>query len=687
MKKRLSLVSLLALSLLVACQGPATSTGSQTSESNNSESNVEVQKFVVTFSVDGVTSTVEVEEGGKAVKPADPEKADYIFTGWFTDELCENAYDFNSEVNGSFTLYAGFEEDVSKKEWTVTFDLNGGTLDADLSQTIKNGMTVSEPTDPSKDGYKFVGWYTELTGGVEYDFTTPVYADDTLYAIYEEIIVEALYNITASSQASLSNQANCAADGNVDTYWKAANNEAQSLVIDLEEVKEVSKVTQEFADLATWDFEIKGSIDGEKYYSLLKNNASGTKYEASVTGYYRYIKLDVAAGDVVATSKEFTVESASLGEGTNIAYGMKGATCCHAGGCEIEKIFDGIYDNYHCANSYHENHYMGGDFATPYYVTSIELYFVDATDHKFFVDYKAMDGSWPQLAAGDYTANTESVGYVKIPVNKEVGAILVHHMGNSTGNWPALKEMKINGFKNTTASATSTIVENKEVYDLGETAYVGRLEVADKSGTNRVIETSVNGTEWTSVDMSNLEGEHVVVNKEARYVRFTDDRATLPQGNLRIYSLSYKRNLGIGATSTSTQPSADAAYGTAMMLFNKDCAQAAGRFYCSNGYAALDEISVDLGNVCTVESIAYKWQDPSDTPVFNLKIEVSADNETWVTIYDTATLEGGLASGQVLVGTTTEETENVRYIKITAQHTGGWTNCNTLTILGYGSTN
>lgn len=685
MKKRFSLVSLLALSLLVACQGPATSTGSQTSESNNSESNVEVQKFVVTFMVDGVASTLEVEEGGKAAKPADPEKADYIFTGWFTDELCENAYDFNSEVNGSFTLYAGFEEDVSKKEWTVTFDLNGGTLDANLTQTIKNGMTVSEPTDPTKDGYKFVGWFTELTGGVEYDFSTPVYANDTIYAVYEEIIVEALYNITASSQASLSNQANCAADGNADTYWKAANGEAQSLIIDLEEVKAVNKVSQEFADLATWDFEIQGSIDGEKYYTLLDNNASGTKYEAEVNGYYRYIKLAVAASDVVATSKEFSVEATSLGEGTNVAYGMKGATCCHAGGCEIEKIFDGIYDNYHCANSYHENHYMGADFTTYYYVTSIELYFVDATDHKFFVDYADTTGAWPQLATGDYTANTESIGYVKIPVNKEVKAILVHHMGNSTGNWPALKEMKVNGFKNTTASATSTIVDNKEVYDLGETSYVGRLEVADKSGTNRVIETSLNGTDWTAVDMSNLEGEHVVVNKEARYVRFSDDRATLPQGNLRIYSLGYKRNLALGATATSTQPSTDPAYGTAMMLFNPDCNQAAGRFYCSNGYAALDEITVDLGNVCVVESIAYKWQDPSDTPVFNLKIEVSVDSENWTTIYDTATLEGGLASGQVLVGTTTPETENVRYVKITAQHTAGWTNCNSLTILGYGS--
>ena len=53
-----------------------------------------------------------VTVGSKVVKPADPTKEGYTFTGWFTDEDCTNAYDFDAAVDGTepeFTLYAGWK--------------------------------------------------------------------------------------------------------------------------------------------------------------------------------------------------------------------------------------------------------------------------------------------------------------------------------------------------------------------------------------------------------------------------------------------------------------------------------------------------------------------------------------------------------------------------------------------------
>ena len=52
----------------------------------------------------------EVISGGKAVKPADPVREGFTFTGWFTDEETKNAYDFNTTIDGDIKLYAGWIE-------------------------------------------------------------------------------------------------------------------------------------------------------------------------------------------------------------------------------------------------------------------------------------------------------------------------------------------------------------------------------------------------------------------------------------------------------------------------------------------------------------------------------------------------------------------------------------------------
>lgn len=67
----------------------------------------------------------------------------------------------------------------------VSFVSNGGSEVE--KQKIQKGQPAKEPTEPTKDGYTFYGWYenSDLTGE-EYNFETPVDGKKTLYAKWEK---------------------------------------------------------------------------------------------------------------------------------------------------------------------------------------------------------------------------------------------------------------------------------------------------------------------------------------------------------------------------------------------------------------------------------------------------------------------------------------------------------------------
>lgn len=66
-------------------------------------------------------------------------------------------------------------------EYTVTFNTNGSTEVE--SQTVQSGGTLSIPADtPSREGYEFLGWYSEFDFTNPYDFNSPVTSNFILYA-------------------------------------------------------------------------------------------------------------------------------------------------------------------------------------------------------------------------------------------------------------------------------------------------------------------------------------------------------------------------------------------------------------------------------------------------------------------------------------------------------------------------
>lgn len=71
----------------------------------------------------------------------------------------------------------------SKIGYIIKFDSNGGT--AVPAQTfLKDGLTATTPTAPTKLGYTFSGWYTDDDLTYAYSFSSVVNKNLTLYAKY-----------------------------------------------------------------------------------------------------------------------------------------------------------------------------------------------------------------------------------------------------------------------------------------------------------------------------------------------------------------------------------------------------------------------------------------------------------------------------------------------------------------------
>ena len=69
-------------------------------------------------------------------------------------------------------------------EYTVTYETNGGSTVK--AETVEEGKTATKPADPTKEGYKFDGWYADKDLKTAFDFTTAINEDTTVYAKWTE---------------------------------------------------------------------------------------------------------------------------------------------------------------------------------------------------------------------------------------------------------------------------------------------------------------------------------------------------------------------------------------------------------------------------------------------------------------------------------------------------------------------
>lgn len=129
--------------------------------------------------IDGETSTkrLTVEE---YVTPEleNPVRDGYTFAGW--DQTVMPAQ--------SNKTYTAVWKSNNPQKYNVTFDANGGTFEDGSStktQTVEEGNKPTEPKAPTRDGYTFVGWDSEIS---------LVTGNKTYKAVWEKVLEK--YNIT-----------------------------------------------------------------------------------------------------------------------------------------------------------------------------------------------------------------------------------------------------------------------------------------------------------------------------------------------------------------------------------------------------------------------------------------------------------------------------------------------------------
>ncbi|WP_461255370.1 InlB B-repeat-containing protein [Treponema sp. R80B11-R83G3] len=143
----------------------------------------------------------EVEVGSKITAPTAPVRETHDFGGWYKEEACTNAWDFNTDtVTENTNLYAKWTvKPDAEWSYTVTFDKNttdeGSTAPNPATRTVSSpSQTVTSypTTEPTRPGFVFRGYNTKADGTGEIFKAGPagtpgltiVAGDITVYAVW-----------------------------------------------------------------------------------------------------------------------------------------------------------------------------------------------------------------------------------------------------------------------------------------------------------------------------------------------------------------------------------------------------------------------------------------------------------------------------------------------------------------------
>ena len=106
-----------------------------------------VNSYTITFNTAGGSTVAPITQdyGTAITAPADPTREGYTFIGW-DKAIPKTMPAENITIKAQWKI----------NQYTITFDTNGGSAVAPITQDY--GTAVTAPANPTKEGYTFIGW-------------------------------------------------------------------------------------------------------------------------------------------------------------------------------------------------------------------------------------------------------------------------------------------------------------------------------------------------------------------------------------------------------------------------------------------------------------------------------------------------------------------------------------------------